>query len=45
MRREAVQTERDRIRPINAVSIPDDPLLDTLVRAEASTRGLRQVPE
>ncbi|CCD67353.1 Nuclear hormone receptor family member nhr-64 [Caenorhabditis elegans] len=48
MRRDAVQTERDRIRPANPLSngsnggiVPDDPLLDTLIRAEASTRGLR----
>ncbi|CAI2305311.1 unnamed protein product [Caenorhabditis sp. 36 PRJEB53466] len=44
MRREAVQTERDRIRPLNSITnglIPDDPLLDTLVRAEATTRTFR----
>ncbi|EFP12067.1 CRE-NHR-64 protein [Caenorhabditis remanei] len=44
MRRDAVQTERDRIRPLNAMlngTSGDDPFLDTLIRAEQSTRGLR----
>lgn len=44
MRREAVQTERDRIRPLNALMAAaegEDPLLRTLIRAEQSTRELR----
>lgn len=44
MRRDAVQTERDRIRPLNALlnGISDgDPMLEALLRAEQSTRELR----
>ena len=40
MRREAVQNERDRIRPASS-PIPDDPLLDSLLSAEATVRQLR----
>ncbi|CAL2029569.1 hypothetical protein CAEBREN_18824 [Caenorhabditis brenneri] len=44
MKRNAVQTERDRIRPLNALIAGlgnEDPLLDSLIRAEAATRELR----
>ncbi|RCN36306.1 zinc finger, C4 type, partial [Ancylostoma caninum] len=41
MRKEAVQSERDRIRPTSSCTIPDDPLLDALLSAEAIVRQLR----
>ncbi|CAO4360705.1 hypothetical protein L5515_000601 [Caenorhabditis briggsae] len=44
MKRDAVQTERDRIRPLNVFlngKLTEDPLLETLQRAEQATRGLR----
>ncbi|KAK5978020.1 NR LBD domain-containing protein [Trichostrongylus colubriformis] len=41
MKKEAVQSERDRIRPNGSSSIPDDPLLDALLSAEAIVRQLR----
>ncbi|KAK6046623.1 Ligand-binding domain of nuclear hormone receptor [Cooperia oncophora] len=41
MKKEAVQSERDRIRPNGSGSIPDDPLLDALLSAEAIVRQLR----
>ncbi|CAI4230231.1 unnamed protein product [Auanema sp. JU1783] len=41
MRKEAVQAERDRIRPHGTSPIPDDPLLDSLLQAEAAVRQLR----
>lgn len=43
MRREAVQTERDRIRPQQAPNdkVSDDPLLDQLLAVEATMRQLR----
>uniref|UniRef100_A0A1I7XPN2 NR LBD domain-containing protein n=1 Tax=Heterorhabditis bacteriophora TaxID=37862 RepID=A0A1I7XPN2_HETBA len=41
MKKEAVQSERDRIRPSGACPIPDDPLLDSLLSAEATVRQLR----
>ncbi|WKX92347.1 hypothetical protein Q1695_010404 [Nippostrongylus brasiliensis] len=41
MRKEAVQSERDRIRPAGSGPIPDDPLLDSLLSAEAIVRHLR----
>ncbi|PIO67890.1 zinc finger, C4 type [Teladorsagia circumcincta] len=41
MKKEAVQSERDRIRPNGSGPIPDDPLLDALLSAEAIVRQLR----
>ncbi|KHJ86422.1 Ligand-binding domain of nuclear hormone receptor [Oesophagostomum dentatum] len=41
MKKEAVQSERDRIRPTSSCTIPDDPLLDALLSAEAIVRQLR----
>ncbi|ETN75971.1 zinc finger, C4 type [Necator americanus] len=41
MKKEAVQNERDRIRPSGSCAIPDDPLLDALLSAEAIVRQLR----
>ncbi|VDM84960.1 unnamed protein product [Strongylus vulgaris] len=41
MKKEAVQSERDRIRPTSTCTIPDDPLLDALLSAEATVRQLR----
>ncbi|CAJ0596012.1 unnamed protein product [Cylicocyclus nassatus] len=41
MKKEAVQIERDRIRPTSTSAVPDDPLLDALLSAEATVRQLR----